>query len=789
MKYGLIAGASCLALATAATAQPLESMDGDVIVVTGQKIDRTLQETATSVRVYDLEAIEEQNFINLFDILDQTANVSTGFDDSVFTIRGVRNAGAGLGDVTSDVSTIYVDGVFLPRNLFANGALNLWDISSVEIFRGPQSTIQGRNALAGAIVIDTVDPSTTEESLRGQFSYADYNTYRASASVSTPVIENQVGISVSIDRSSSDGFIDNPTLNISDSGATDVTTFRAKTLITPEVMPNLSVLLGYTHIDDTARENRVVEELFGDERINTENLQSFTDTVADIGSVEINYDIGENWSVTSVSGYIENELEFFGDSTRDASGEDANSFTQTNEEIFSQELRAAYNGDRVTGLLGVYYFNRSGDTSNVNTSFVGTDFAFPDPATFAGILFSTPTPDAAEIAIATGLRSQIVGLVPEFTVEFERASDIDIENYAIFGELTVDLTEKFALTLGARYDDETIEQNVFDETIVPPLPSSGDATIDGILDLTAAQFTNAVAVENVDNSFSAFLPKAQVTYNWTENVSTSLSYQRAYRAGGLSINTFRAALAPSGSNQSDLESLGVVNSFDPEFTNNYELAFRSQWFDNDLTLNANVFYIDYTDQQVNVQLSSNPLDTLTENVGESELYGFELEAFATPFDGLDVSANVGFTSTEFSDGSDVLDDVEDFNIDITGLEFSFAPRWTAGGTVRYTFPSGLFGNARVRFTDSSFSLVTNEREFDSATGLTVNNPDLNAENDSRTTLDLTAGYDADNYRVEIFATNVTNEEFLTFNPADPNFGAIAVAGDPRVVGGRVLFEY
>ncbi|MEM7741732.1 MAG: hypothetical protein AAF225_13140 [Pseudomonadota bacterium] len=112
---------------------------------------------------------------------------------------------------------------------------------------------------------------------------------------------------------------------------------------------------------------------------------------------------------------------------------------------------------------------------------------------------------------------------------------------------------------------------------------------------------------------------------------------------------------------------------------------------------------------------------------------------------------------------------------MTGLQFSYAPEWTAGGSVRYTFPSGLFGNARVRYTDESFALITNEPS---------------AVNDSRTTLDLIAGYDAENYRVEIFATNVTDEEYYTFNPADSSLnGAIAIAGDPRVIGGRVLFQY
>ncbi|MEN1729025.1 MAG: TonB-dependent receptor plug domain-containing protein [Pseudomonadota bacterium] len=163
-----------------------EPIELQSVVVQGQKIDRDLQDTVSSVKVFDLAEIDEQGYTDLYDVLDQTANVFTAFDDSVISIRGIRNIGAGLGDATSDVSTIYVDGVFIPRSLFQNGSLNLWDVSAVEIFRGPQSTVQGRNALAGAIVVRTSDPDP-EFSGRAQVSYADFSTWRASAAASVPL--------------------------------------------------------------------------------------------------------------------------------------------------------------------------------------------------------------------------------------------------------------------------------------------------------------------------------------------------------------------------------------------------------------------------------------------------------------------------------------------------------------------------------------------------------------------------------------------------------------------------
>lgn len=742
------------------------------VIVSGEKIDRTLQETVSSVEIFDQQEIDRQNYIDLYDLLDQTANVSTGFGDSVFTIRGIRNQGAGLADSTSDVSTIYVDGVFIPSSLFQNGALNLWDVQSVEIFRGPQSTVQGRNALAGAIVIDTVDPSSTFDG-RAQVSYAEFDTWRTSAAVSLP-LGRQASLRLAADEAQSDGFITNPTLNIDDSDARETTTLRSTLLITPDGLPGLTVRGGFTYIDAMEGEGRVDDTLFPGRRVTFENLQSENRTEADIASLEIDYAFNNGWSLTAISGYIDNSASFFLDDTRDETGGDSANDFDNRDEIFSQELRATFQGDRLTGQIGAYYFDREGGQQSDSRSLVESAFAFPDPVTLAGLIFQTPAPDPVQIAQATAIRAQVVSLLPQFAVEFDRESDIDIRNWALFGQLDYELTDRWSVSLGLRYDREDIAQNVFDSTFVPPIGSIGDPLIDPILVAAAEQFSNEVDLNDVENDFSALLPKAVLTYDWNENLSTSLSYQRGYRAGGLSVNLFRAALAPPGADQETLETVGIVNRFDPEFTNNYEFALRSRWLDNRLKFNANVFFIDYTDQQVNTAISSNPLDRLTDNVGESELYGFEVELLAVPAAGLEFGLNIGFTDTQFTDGGQLLDDVIGGGADLTDKEFSFAPRWTASGQVRYEWFSGWFANARLRYSDEAFAQPTN---------------DLTAINDDFTILDLIAGYQANRWRAELFVTNATDEEYITFDPVDPATGAVAVAGDPRVFGARWVVDF
>lgn len=148
----------CLSgFSTAAMAEDAPAADDvDVIVVTGEKVSRTLQETTASVGVTTKARIENEAIQTLEDVLQRTANVSLTYGSSGFTIRGIANQGvSGAGDAAT--ATVFVDGAPIPQEILANGPTDMWDAAQVEIFRGPQSTLQGLNALAGAIHIRTQD--------------------------------------------------------------------------------------------------------------------------------------------------------------------------------------------------------------------------------------------------------------------------------------------------------------------------------------------------------------------------------------------------------------------------------------------------------------------------------------------------------------------------------------------------------------------------------------------------------------------------------------------------------
>ncbi|MEM6475051.1 MAG: TonB-dependent receptor [Pseudomonadota bacterium] len=801
LSLGSVSASAQVSGETPETETEAQAEDDRVIIVTGQKITRSLQDTNASVAVVDQQAIQDANFRDIYDVIGQTANVASLFDGAGFSIRGLRNTGAGSGEATSDVASIFIDGVFIPSSLLTNGAFSLWDAQSVEIFRGPQSTIQGRNSLAGAVVVRTVDPGD-EFSGDFQAEASEFNTYRGSAALTVPIAPGQISLRLAGDYSRSDGFQTGTFVGRDDVDESEAVTGRATLLVTPDFAPDFSARFSFTYSDNEEGENRVIEDIF-DRTGRRENNQNNIDrqgAEAYIASAELSYDFSDELSLTSVTAFIDSNsfFNFDPDSNNPVTtslplpGGAADDFqmSMSEDQIFTQELRLTYDSDNFTALLGGYFYDNTGSFDSDNNTVVGTDFAFPDPVTLSFVL-------GIDVPTATFLRANVVNLVPAFPVNLINQQTTDVRNYAIFGEATYDLTEDLSITLGARFDSEEVNQTAVNGTLVPQIPVTGDATVDALLLQVTQQFSNVFNFD-ADNTFDAFLPKAGLTYRVSDDASIAFTYQRAYRAGALSFNTFRASLAPAGSSQADLEALGIVNQFQPEFTNNYELAFRSEWFDGDLILNANAYYIDYTDQQILVQLSGNPLDTITDNAGASRLQGFEVETTMRPTDGLDIFFNLGVTDTEYTDGAGVVGN------DITGFEFTYAPDITVGFGGRYEDESGFYANLRTRLTAGSFTSFVDINEAASEALVAMGQAPLPTRqdpsgfNDDAFTVDLALGWEGDYVSVELFANNLFDERYLTFDvindlndPTNPNSGFVpnrdttSIAGAPRVFGVRV----
>lgn len=310
---------------------------------------------------------------------------------------------------------------------------------------------------------------------------------------------------------------------------------------------------------------------------------------------------------------------------------------------------------------------------------------------------------------------------PGATVTFVSTTDTTVRNSAVFGEVEYKLRPNLRAIAGLRYDYEKFTGASSSETIssIPiPFPPGTSATLEG--------------------SYDAFLPKLGLVYDLDEYRSIGFTIQRGYRAGGaLNVPVF-----------------GVV-AFDPEFTTNYELAYRSQSVDGRMTFNANVFYTRWTDQQVT--RGSTPADLRTVNAGESEYYGGEIEFAWSPTVNWDLYAGAAYVQTKFLD---FVDGAADFS----GNEFPNAPALMASLGATYSFNNGAFVSGDVSYTGSSFANNANTIKLD-----------------DRFLVNARIGYQGDNWEAFLYARNLFDESYVTSFAQTP-FGNQITAGDPRTVG-------
>lgn len=180
------------------------------LVVTGEKTDRALQDTIAAVSVTTGQAIADQNLLTLYDILDRTPNVAVDGNRTTFSIRGIDAFNvSGGGD--GPLATVYLDGAAIPRLALSLGPLDLHDVAQVEVFRGPQSMIQGRNALAGSVIIRTADPGFEWTGQARLLMLGKDGQRRASIAAGGPLIGDQVAFRLAGEISRADGLIHNVT--------------------------------------------------------------------------------------------------------------------------------------------------------------------------------------------------------------------------------------------------------------------------------------------------------------------------------------------------------------------------------------------------------------------------------------------------------------------------------------------------------------------------------------------------------------------------------------------------
>ncbi|MBY6014841.1 TonB-dependent receptor [Qipengyuania gaetbuli] len=500
VRTALLAGAAALALPGAAIAQDAdadedvaaeEEADSNVIIVTATKREQTLQEIPVAVSVTTAETIERAQIRDLGDLQTQVpslrVNQLQSSANTNFLIRGFGN-GANNAGIEPSVG-VFVDGVYRSRT--ASQITDLPDVQRIEVLRGPQSTLFGKNASAGVISIVTKEPQF-DFGGAVELSYGNYNAIVGKGYVTGPLSDN-FAFSLAGGINKRDGYLtDIGTGN--DVNNRDRWFGRGQLLFDNADALKVRIIADYDKIDENCcgvinlQQSAATQAIFA----LGGQLSDANDPFADIVSVnfdssndienkgisgQIDYDLGAV-TLTSITAYRESDLATDQDSDFTTTDLIGRNFADTGLETFTQELRVSGEiGDRLGFLLGAFYFNES--IEQTNQLFYGQDFREYANLLIAPQLAALGPNDLAildlEATIGALTGRNLIGQFFAPGTGLTEAYTLDNEALSLFGQLDFEITDGLTLTLGANWtkDDKEITTNVISNDVFSGLDLVG----------------------------------------------------------------------------------------------------------------------------------------------------------------------------------------------------------------------------------------------------------------------------------------------------------------------------
>ncbi|MDN3203307.1 TonB-dependent receptor [Algoriphagus sediminis] len=581
----------------------------DQVTVEAQKQPEDLQKVPFSVSALDAEQIERQNIWNVRELRSIVPNLyfaNPGDNRNVISMRGITTT-----SYEPAVAT-YVDGV----NQFGLDTyfFTLNDIESIEVLRGPQGTLYGRNAMGGVINIKTKKQS---ERLTGfaKVAFGNYGLTRASVGVKTMIKPEKIYFGVSAVTEGLDGYYTN-LYNDSNFDKQRVTNFNSDLLFYFNKGWELALNFKSTANrnngpfalapdPDSARENPFVVN----QNATTEMVDNTTNTSMVIKKK------WENLEFSSITAYQTNWRYYREPIDGDFSPIDAVSIVNNygkdwnTNKIWTQEFRLAGNSDRLNWQVGLFGF--SSDAPTRQGIFFGED---------AGLIGSP-------ITNFTNISTNIQGST----------------GLAVFGQAAYQLSDKFILTGGLRLDYEEKELTVGQELDF----GAGDPMV------TQPDTTGTV-------DFTAVTPKVSLAYASSETSNWYLSYSRGYRPGGLT---------QIGSDPSQ----PPLFAYDPEFSNNFEIGVKNFFAQRRIRWNVSAFLSGISDVQVPALILPDAI-VITSNAGDVTSQGIESEFTALLTGNLVFDWNFGYTNATYDE---LVLPGEDGEVDYSGNKQIFTPEYTS----------------------------------------------------------------------------------------------------------------
>lgn len=588
---------SPLLLLTSALPMVAVAQDSDglqEIVVTAQKRAENLQDTPIAISAVTGELITKL-------AIDDTGAIATRNPSLVYSAAGgesqlyIRGVGSNIFSVGVDQSVAtHIDGIYIGR---ANmGLTQFLDIDRVEILRGPQGTLYGRNATGGAINILSKQPT---ENLEGYASIGagSFSRQEFKAAISGPLGGNGFSARLAARVMQDDGY----TRDIDPAGTNkiDDTDLKAGRLTVRYGGDALTVSLAADYsefsngntsvfpLDTVGLARSFGAVATGDPHVTRNNTPSFHDWQTGGITLTADWKINDTLTLSSVSGYREWDSDFLFNTDGTEIEITRSTFIYDSQQ-YSSELRLAGEHDWGNWLIGAYWFdeNKFGALGLVRAGFTPPTVLSP--------------------------RS------------FDFFADGDGRATAFFGELTYRFNDQWRVTAGVRYSDETKSDLLRSTTLI------GDTELLGIFSPRPVPAPTAAGIRNVSRSWDAWTPRIVAEWRPADDRLVYLSFSKGFKSGGFN-------------------DLSVINPpFNPEFVKSYEIGMKSEWLDNKLRFNATAFVYDYTDLQVSVFASlGNITTTFTTNAAEASIQGVELEWQAKPTRNLDLSAAISWLDATY----------------------------------------------------------------------------------------------------------------------------------------------
>ncbi len=592
----------------------------DEVLVTAQKKEDLLQKLPLSVTAISAQRVSESRIWDTKEITGFVPNLyaaDPGDKRNVTSIRGITSS-----SYDPAVAT-YIDGV----NQFGLDTYisPLFDIERIEVLRGPQGTLYGRNAMGGVVNIITRQP-TNKTNVFAEASLGNHGIQRYSAGLKTPVIKDKLFFGVAGLFDANNGFYTNE-FNDSkyDKQHSIVGNYYLK------YIPNekLAITLNAKHNNN--RNNGPFPLVFGvDEalanpyKLNQNALTKIIDNTFNT-SLSINYS-GRSFSLQSQTSYQYNYRYYNKPIDADFSPIDGvtliNDYGKNwnNVKVFSEEFKLSNSAGSTSPFkwtTGAYFFYQNSPTKAATH--------FGEDGTLAG--------------------------APDNNFSLINTAKAKGHGIAVYGQASYGITSKLNITGGLRYDNEYKTLSVLGEYQKDPDPA-----------FTITPDTSANA------TFNAITPKFGVDYSINENQLLYVSYSRGFRAGGLT---------PLSSDPS----VPALFPYKPEYSNNAEAGIKNSFFSNKLFLNITLFYTSVTDAQVPTLVLPDAV-TITKNTGVLHSKGIEAELNATPVKGLEVSYNAGYTDAHYKNLKLSQNGNE---VDLKGKRPVFTPDYTSLLGLQYNY--------------------------------------------------------------------------------------------------------